>query len=142
MLIVAGPVLLVATWISTVKPDVYTEIAGLRLHAYAFVVPMSAQNGNPEADPEDGVSGVQVLVEVQPNRLMPGAALLLKNSAPAAQVAGSAVPTLTGLVEGAPEKSTLLVWVRKSTVVVWEKTAPDAPTSRSTESFMSLAPLC
>jgi hypothetical protein len=62
-------------------------------------------------------SRLQEFVAVQPYRFEPAGALVLKNVSPTPQVAGSAVPDLKGFVVLAPEKSTLLLWVRKSTIV-------------------------
>jgi hypothetical protein len=60
---------------------------------------------------------VQVLAAVQPYKLCPAGAAVLKNVAPVEQVTGSAAPVWKGLVEVADEKSILLVCVRKSTRV-------------------------
>jgi hypothetical protein len=48
----------------------------------------------------------------------PGTAFVLKNVSPTEQVAGGDVPVLEGLVDTAPEKSTLLLCVLRSTRVV------------------------
>jgi hypothetical protein len=62
----------------------------------------------PPPDPDPPFpSRVQVFGAVQPNRLEPAAAALLKNSWPTWQLAGSDVPTATGRVNGSLEKSAL-----------------------------------
>jgi hypothetical protein len=91
------------------------------------------------------VRRVQVLVAVQAYRLLPGVALLRKNSSPVVQIAGMAVPTFIGRVEGESPKSTLLDWLRKSTLVC----AGDNAQVRISDEiqtiilfFMALRPFC
>ncbi len=53
------------------------------------------------------VSVVQVLDAVQPYRFVPAGTVVLKNNWPTWQVAGKAVPTVTGRVKGKVAKSAL-----------------------------------
>ena len=72
---------------------------------------------------------VHVLTDVQPYRLRPEGAPLLKKVAPTEQVAGNTVPVWNGLVDNADEKSMLLVCVRKSTSVCPHTGGPATNTS-------------
>lgn len=72
-----------------------------------------------------GLSSVQVLAEVQPKRLEPATALLLKNIYPVVQFTGRDAPTVIGFVEAAAEKSTFFDCVFRSIKVVWATAAAD-----------------
>jgi hypothetical protein len=61
---------------------------------------------------------LQVLAEVQEERLFPGVAALLKNNCPTTHVVGRDVPTVTGLVTGIAEKSGFRAWVPRFTLVL------------------------
>jgi len=68
---------------------------------------------------------VHVFVDVQPYKFWPAGAFVLKNASPRVQEAGIAVPALAGLVEMAPEKSTFLDWLARSSWV-WESANAEA----------------
>jgi hypothetical protein len=62
-------------------------------------------------------STIHVFAGLQAYILLPAAAVVRKKNCPTAQVEGSALPVCIGFVDAAPEKSTLLLCVRKSTNV-------------------------
>src|SRR5271154_5099249 len=83
----------------------------------AFGVPVTS----PARIPAE--SSVHEFTAVQPYKLSPEAALVWKKVSPTPQVAGKTVPDLNGLVVLAPEKSTLLLCVLRSTRV-WALATP------------------
>jgi hypothetical protein len=62
-------------------------------------------------------STVHVFAALHPYTLLPADAVVRKKNCPIAQVEGRLLPVCIGLVDTAPEKSTLLLCVRKSTNV-------------------------
>jgi len=78
---------------------------------------------------------VQVPPLVQPYRLLPAGAVVLKNSWPTLQAAGNAAPTVTGLVKEKAEKSGFWDWVARLTAVdcpaIWLIMRPPARIARS-----------
>jgi hypothetical protein len=62
-------------------------------------------------------STVHVFVKLHAYTLLPAGAVVRKKNCPIAHVEGRLLPVCIGFVDIAPEKSTLLLWVRKSTNV-------------------------
>ncbi len=102
-LLVLPPVaVLLMVWFGQL-PVIVTLVPATRLGVEVPFPPSATDNGVTRLAPTE----LQVLVAVQEDRLFPGVAELLKNNCPTTQVAGSEVPTLTGLVTGMAEKSGL-----------------------------------
>lgn len=97
-------------------PVIVTFEPATRPGAVVPVPPCATERGVTRVLP----TGLQTLVEVQEDKLLPTVAEVLKNNCPTTQVEGSEVPTVTGFVTGMAEKSGFRPCVLRFTVVfVW-----------------------